>query len=165
MPAERLSARVAAFHHGLTVARADGPGSASQPVGGSDGSGSASQPAGVDGSGVLASGGASEPIRLPKAVRAIGQSRNMSKAVKASGLHIRMRIHKKVSNTQALAQPPPSPAAPSPCMTALAVPLSLSSRMARRRAMSMPKGSLQRAPWCCGLLVMQNGAGVEIACV
>ena len=31
--------------------------------------------------------------------------------------------------------------------------------------MSMPKGSLQRAPWCCGLLVVQHGAGVEIACV
>ena len=31
--------------------------------------------------------------------------------------------------------------------------------------MSMPKGSLQRAPSCCGLLVVQNGAGVERACV
>ena len=31
--------------------------------------------------------------------------------------------------------------------------------------MPMPKGSLQRAPWCCGLLVVQHGAGVEIACV
>ena len=31
--------------------------------------------------------------------------------------------------------------------------------------MSMPKGSLHRAPWCCGLLVVQHGAGVEITCV
>ena len=35
--------------------------------------------------------------------------------------------------------------------------------------MSMPKGSLQRAPWCCvsrrcGLLVKQHGAGVLVAC-
>ena len=32
--------------------------------------------------------------------------------------------------------------------------------------MSMPKGSLQRAPWCRGLLVMKrHGAGVQVACV
>ena len=36
--------------------------------------------------------------------------------------------------------------------------------------MSMPKGSLQRAPWCCvsrrcGLLVKHHGAGVLVACV
>ena len=32
--------------------------------------------------------------------------------------------------------------------------------------MSMPKGSLHRGPWCCGLLVVvQDGAGVDVACV
>ena len=108
VPATRLSARAAALHRGLTVARAaggsigcnvvpgssvetsaasppvvvsDSSGSAPQPVVVSDSSGRASPPVVVDGSRVLASGGASEPVALPDAVRDIGKGESSRQAL------------------------------------------------------------------------------------